>query len=229
MRFDDIEALLDPSPLRLETGWERLDDGVLHIAARTDMHGCTGEMFEWWFRWRPDSQKYAWWHPVDHFSSEWQGRLDPDTHIGSEHVVNESLADIPATDLIVQFRDPAEFFDAGAFEVARKSGAVSGAVVARIGMSHEPPRDPEGRVIGGRMLHILRDTPWGAVLRSHFFIGHDLPAAGLTAEQIAVEVPDAFAVNLVQHAYNEMTFLSRFLPSLFQAENRATHQVSVPW
>jgi hypothetical protein len=229
MRFDDIEALLDPAPLQLETGWDRLPDGVLHAAARTDMRGCTGEMFEWWFRWRPDSQKYAWWHPGDHFSSEWGGRLEPDTHVGSEHIVNESLANIPATDLIVQFRDTTEFFDSGAYEVSRKSGAVSGAIVARIGMSHEPPRAPDGRVIGGRLLHICRDTPGGMVLRSHFFLGQDLPAAGFSPEQVAAEIPDIFAVNLVQHAYNEMTFLSRFLPSLFQAENRGTHQVALPW
>lgn len=229
MQFEDIGALLDPVPLHLETGWERLPDGVLHVAARTDMHGCTGEMFEWWFRWRPDSQKYAWWHPGDHFSSEWHGRLEPHTHIGSEHIVNESLAAIPATDLIVQFRDPGEFFDPGAYEVGRKSGAISGAVVGRIGMSHEPPRDPDGRVIGGRLLHICRDTQWGVVLRSHFYIGQDLPAAGLTPEQIIAEIPDAFAVNLIQHGYNEMTFLSRFLPSLYQAENRETHPIVVPW
>ena len=58
------------------------------MAVRTDLHGCTGEMFEWWFRFRPDTQKYIWWHPVDHISSEWiEGTTD--THVGSIHVVEE--------------------------------------------------------------------------------------------------------------------------------------------
>ena len=71
MNLSETASLLDPSPLKLETGYERLPDGVLHVACRTDLHGCTGEMFEWWFRFRPDTQKYIWWHPVDHvFATE---------------------------------------------------------------------------------------------------------------------------------------------------------------
>ena len=38
MTFDEVDRLLDPSPLPLETGYERLADGVLHVAARTDLH-----------------------------------------------------------------------------------------------------------------------------------------------------------------------------------------------
>lgn len=69
MQLSEVAALLQPEPLPLETGYERLPDGVLHVAVRTDMHNCTGEMFEWWFRWRCDTQKYTWWHPVDHLFS----------------------------------------------------------------------------------------------------------------------------------------------------------------
>jgi hypothetical protein len=42
-------------------------------------------------------------------------------------------------------------------------------------------------------------------------------------------VPDEFAVALLQHCYNEFTFLSRFLPSLFIAEKRRTHAVKPTW
>ena len=42
-------------------------------------------------------------------------------------------------------------------------------------------------------------------------------------------IPEAFAVALLQHCYNEFTFLSRFLPSLCVAETRATHPVALPW
>jgi len=71
------------------------------------------------------------------------------------------------------------------------------------------------------LLHIGRDTPWGCALRSHFFMGQDLPAGDLPAAEVAEALPDAFATALLQHCYNEFTFLSRFLPSLYIAENRA--------
>ena len=71
MNLVDAAALLDPAPMPLEMGYERLKDGVLHIAVRTDMHRCTGEMVEWWFRFRPNTQQYVWWHPIDHVFSDW--------------------------------------------------------------------------------------------------------------------------------------------------------------
>ena len=141
-------------------------------------------MLEWWFRWRCDTQKYMWWHPIDHISSHWQGELSPDTHIGSEHVVSEYFSGLPAADLIVQFREPSEFFDADAYAKARDSGAVTGVVVGRAGMTHNPPRTDDGRVLGGRLLHIARDTEWGMALRSHFYMGADLPDLGVSPEEI---------------------------------------------
>jgi len=47
MQLSEVGALLDPAPLPIETGYERFPNGVLHVAARTDLHGCSGEMFEW--------------------------------------------------------------------------------------------------------------------------------------------------------------------------------------
>ena len=79
------------------------------------------------------------------------------------------------------------------------------------------------------MFHVLRDTPWGCVLRSHFYMGYDLPALGKTAAQMAEMIPDLAAQALLAHCYNEFTFLSRFLPSLFIAENRCTRKVDLPW
>jgi hypothetical protein len=229
MPIPEVEHLLDPAPLPIETGYERLPNGVLHVAARTDLRGCTGEMFEWWFRWRCDTQKYVWWHPVDHVFSTWRGELREDSHVGSEHVVTEYFTGLPAEDLTIQFRDPAEFFDADAYAKARESGAVTSAVVARTGPGHDAPRTPDGSVVGGRMAHIGRDTGWGLVLRSHFYLGYDGPAAGMTPQQVADLFPVTFGQALLQHAYNEFTFLSRFLPSLYIAENRDVTTPEVPW
>ena len=228
MQLNEVNRLLDPSPMQLETGYERLPNGVLHVACRTDLHGCTGEMFEWWFRSRPDTQQYIWWHPVDHVYSGWIGGTT-DTHVGSTHKVVEFFTGLPAEKLLIQFRDCNEFFDAETYKNARADGRISAAVCGRTGMSWDAPALPDGRLLGGRLLHIARDTPWGCALRSHFYMGQDLPLAGKSPQEIEEMVPDVFAAGLLQHCYNEFTFLSRFLPSLFIAENRDTHKVHLPW
>ena len=228
MKLDDAAALLDPTPLPLELGYERFDDGVLHVAVRTDMHGCTGEMFEWWFRFRPNTQQYVWWHPIDHIFSDWRGGR-PDTHVGSTHIVEEEFTGLPAEKLSIQFRDATEFFDRGAYAAAREAGAVSAAVCARVGLSHEPQTDKTGAIVGSRLLHIGRDAPWGLALRSHFYLGQDLPGVGMKREEIFEAFPDAFGRALLMHCYNEFTFLSHFLPSLYIAENRKTIAIDTPW
>lgn len=229
MSDNEFGALLDPKPLPLETGYERLPSGVLHVAVRTDMHDCTGEMLEWWFRWRCDTQKYIWWHPIDHISSGWQGETSAQTHIGSEHVVTECFSGLPAEDLVIQFRDPTEFFDGSAYAAARASGAVTGAVVGRNAHSHHPTRLADGSVLGGRLLHVARDTEWGMALRSHFYVGYDLPGLGQSPDEVAQQATDRFGQALLQHAYDEFTYLSRFLPSLFLAEHRDVRLPRAPW
>ncbi|MBW2282236.1 MAG: hypothetical protein JRG82_15975, partial [Deltaproteobacteria bacterium] len=44
MRLDEADQLLEPGYLPLEAGFVRLDDGQLHVAARTTMVGCKGSM-----------------------------------------------------------------------------------------------------------------------------------------------------------------------------------------
>ncbi|WP_027819815.1 DAPG hydrolase family protein [Paraburkholderia bannensis] len=228
MKLGDAGQLLNPAPLRLETGYERLDDGVLHVACRTDLHNCSGEMFEWWFRSRPDTRHYRWWHPVDHVSSEWvEGTTQ--THVGSIHLVEEFFTGLPAQRLAIQFRDATEFFDERAYDSARKEGRLTAAVCGCIGLGDNPERTADGRILGGRLLHIGRDTEWGLALRSHFYIGQDLPALGKSPKEIAEIFPDEFGRALLMHCYNEFTFLSRFLPSLFLGDNREELDIALPW
>ncbi|MFT4083340.1 MAG: hypothetical protein QM638_12210 [Nocardioides sp.] len=229
MKLSDVDQLLDPFPLALETGVERGDDGVLHVACRTDMHHCRGEMFEWWFRSRPDTERYRWWHPIDHVSSEWTGDLRADTHVGSIHVVQERLTDLPTADLLIQFRDPSEFFDDSLYQQATKTGAITATVVGRTGIGFDAPRDADGRIQGGRLLHLGRDTEWGLAMRSHFYFGVDLAAGGASAEEVTEQTPEVLGFNLLQHCYNEFTFLSRFLPGLFAGAHPDHPSVVTPW
>ncbi len=84
-------------------------------------------------------------------------------------------------------------------------------------------------MLGGRLLHVGRDTRWGLALRSHFFIGADLASTGASPADVERTVPDVFGLALLQHAYNDFTFLSRFLPSLYVGEHRDKMNVPLPW
>jgi hypothetical protein len=227
LAFEDAGRLLDPAPLRLEMGIERLRSGALHVAARTDLHGCSGEMFDWWFRWFHTTQHYVWWHPVDHVSSAWVG-WQPGRYVGATNVVEERLSGPEVHKLHIHFRDPRELLGREAVDRAFANGAVSAIVIGNVGPGAEPPRDAEGRPIGGRLAHVARDTSFGCTLRSHFWLGHDL--AGLaTPEQIAAIASDELGFGLLRHAYNEFTFLSRILPALHAAENRDRTRPELPW
>lgn len=219
MKLGEVARLLERAPMALEMGFERHDDGVLHVAIRTDMHRCTGEMFEWWFGWRPSTREYVWWHPHDHIASEWEEAV-AGTHIGSIHHVTEGFTGGEPEQLAIQFRDPAEIFDAQALADARARGDLSGLVCAHGGPGPAPHRKPDGTVIGTRLIHLCRDTPWGMVLRTHFFMGADLPAVGMPAAAIRELFPDDLAPRLLQHCYDEFTTLSRFLPSIYAGERR---------
>ncbi len=213
----------------LELGYERLSSGVLHIAIRTDMHGCTGKMLEWWFASRPESREYKWWHPLDHVSSSWVEGV-AGTIPGAIHQVEERFTDLPAQQLSIQFCPPEIFFEADAITHARASGAVSALMCVRGGNGHEPHRTPDGAVIGTRLVHVGRDTPWGLVLRSHFFMGQDLAdVVGMPPEKIAEIFPDPLGPNTLQHCYDEFTFLSRVLPGIWTAEGCAAQEIIRPW
>jgi hypothetical protein len=164
LELENAAMLLDPGPLALEMGIQRLPSGQLHVAARTDMPHCKGRMLEWWFRFAPDTQQYAWWHPTDHVSSRWL-ETSPSTHVGSTHVVEEKLGGDDVYALQIRFIDEAETFGAAAAQ-ARQRGDISGLVCATIGFGHDPARDDRGRPVGARLAHIARDTDDGMVLRS---------------------------------------------------------------
>ena len=131
---------------------------------------------------RHDTQQYVWWHPLDHVSSSWRD-TNPRSHIGSTHVINERLGASEPDDLLVQFVDPAELFGPAALRAAYATGDVSGIVYGHGGFA-ALGLDDAGRPIGVRLLHVARDTEWGMVLRTRFWMGAGLPEAP------AREIPD---------------------------------------
>lgn len=212
MEFEHANDLLKPGYLPFESGHMELHDGRRLVAALTRMPGCRAKMVNWWFSWLGGTEQYKLWHPRDHLFSDWENRVDG-KYIGASHLVHEYLAGPtgPIYKLRINFRDPAEFFDADAYG---RSGAV--AVCARIG-------DLEKPVNFGRMTHFVRDTDYGCEMRSRFWLGY------IESRQPGVEIPEEkqrdlrkanvteeLAWRLHQHATEEMGYLAEILPTVYK-------------
>ena len=215
MEFSEIGGLLSSQPLPLEMGVQRLPSGVLHVAARTDMRGCKGQMLDWWFGFLETADQYRWWHPLDHKGLQWDSKFARGRYIGATCMVDESLMGGEVYRLHIKFEDPADFFPGVEFAAADGAGHVSGLICATIGFGDNPARDPEGNIIGGRLIHAAYNTPLGCVLRSRFWLGWGIEAP---AEVVRQATPDQLGLNLMQHANAEYDILSRFLPSLYYGE-----------
>src|SRR3954453_2018580 len=191
---------------------------------RTARGACSSGLFEWWFRFAPDSYQYAWWHPIDHVSSE---SVEPSamTHVGSTHLVSERLGGEEVYPLQIHFIDPAEIFG-DAYAAARERGDISAIVSAQIGIGEEPLRDDRGRPNTGRMAHICRDTPDGMVRRSRFWLGG---GSGPPPEALREGIAENVGLGLMRHAHTEFKYLARFLPSLYIADRREDEPGELPW
>lgn len=221
---NEINELLLPAPLRLEMGLERDEKGCLTVAVRTDLHGCKGKMLAWWFTFFETSQHIRWWHPHDHVAHHgWDDKwIKGKNYIGASISAVESLGDIPPVNAQLKFHDANDFFDHSKLTQAYNSGALSAAICATIGFGEHIKIDNNGDPTDGKMVHLTRDTQWGCVLRSRFYLGNSL-ADPLT------ELSDEIGFGLLQHCYNEFTYLSRFLPSLYYGEHANGEKGSLPW
>lgn len=212
-----IDDLLDPRPLPLEMGIQRLEDGRVVVAARNDLLNCTGAMIDWWFKFFGTTEHLKWWYPRDHkkhygWDEKW---IQGENYLGATVHAVESLGEIPPTAAKIRFSRPQDFFSENRLQESSKKGSVSAVISACIGFGDDIKLDGSGNPLDGRMLHIVRDTSWGCVLRSRFILGESAAPGEMT-------VPDEIALGLLHHCHCEFSSLSRILPSLYYAENAST-------
>ncbi len=207
MQIEDANELLRPGHLALESGYTRLADGQLHVAAWTTMPGCTGRMVEWWFGYLETTEQYKWWHPKDHVWCEWVGERGTGRFVGGTHHVHEYIGG-ELQRLKIQFRDPGEYLAASRLADA----GISAAVCARVGLLDAP-------VWAGHLIHLCRDTDYGCEMRSRFWLGDvDPPELAPDREARIQLFPDRVGEGLSRHCHEEMTYLARFLPELVVRE-----------
>ena len=178
---DELDRLLDPSPVEAECGSCFLPDGVGYVAMRVPMPAVTGAMIDWWFDWHPDdSLRYRVWHPPAHVGNSVERPVTP----GAKpywNTVHHPVEDIGlgVDHLRIEFLPPDQLgFSEGALErpdVAAIVGGFAG--------------DDRKRARHTRMVHVWLDdhATGGTVLRSRFWIGSVLrpympaPLAGAAA------------------------------------------------
>jgi len=191
MFLTEVNKLLDPGYLPLETGYTRLTNGHMYIAVLTRMPYCVGKMVDWWFGYAGDTEKYKLWHPKDHVIGDWDKHWRPGHYIGASHLVHEYIGG-ELFKLKITFREPSEFFNTSKF----KESKVGAAVCADVGSL-------EGNKQLGNLIHFVRDTGFGCEMRSRFWL---------------FEADEKFTAGLMQHCIEEMGNLAELLPKLYAKE-----------
>jgi len=193
---EEINQLLEPGYMSIETGYYRLPNGYMHVRVLTRMPRCKGKMVDWWFGYIKDTETYKMWHPKDHLFFEWDDKWSPGHYIGASHTVEE-LVGGQLLKVRIHFYDPAESFDGPRFEKAK----VGAAICARVYNLQGVP--------DGHLIHFVRDTDFGCEMRSRFWL---------------FQAPDIAGLGMMTHCMQEMGNLADFLPDLYAKENKSRYK-----
>ena len=214
----DAEITLIEEVESYQSETRRLSDGSYLVAVRTPMPFVKSEMVRWWFaEYLNTTEHYKWWHPSDHVWMDWENKI-PGEIIGASHLVHEYIGG-ELSKLRIQFVNPSEFFgynpnDDNTFVICARAGLL----------------DVEINI--AKMCHIVKNNKNGSEMRSRFWLGHiesrignqTIPSLtgflGNTAILRLFALSKEDAENLKYHAKEEMSFLAKFLPSLYHSENK---------
>ena len=220
MRFSECAPLISRKPLALETGVERLSSGGMHVAIRMILEGCTARMLEWWFGCECDSYMYKMWHPGAHKYSAW-GEYEPyhkkGNVIGSTHIIKEAVgAGGPVMNGRLKYMNPADVFGADKLAEAKARGDADVALYGWGAFGDNPALNEKGWPNEAQYIGVGRDTPYGLVLRNHYWMGDTL---GAPPEILKQQITEEAALNLMLHDSNEFHILGKVIPQYYRTEN----------
>jgi hypothetical protein len=197
----------------LESGVRRLRDGTYEVAGLVRMPGVSAAMYRWWFTdYLNSTEQYRAWHPKDHVWMDWEHK-QPGKIVGAHHLVHESMGG-EMNRLRIQFVAPEEILGYD------PSDADTEAICARVGQL-------DSNMNFAEMCHVVRNTPWGAEVRSRFWLGVisnreagvfqsallDMAANNPITRLIVVKKETALAV--LKHCTEEMSYLGDLLPGIY--------------
>lgn len=215
----EIDRLLDPAPLPVETGWCFRPDRVGYVAVRTPMPAVSAEMVEWWFDWHPhDPDRYRLWHPLAHIGNSIEPAAVRGTkaHWGAVHHPVEDVG-TGVVHARIAFQPPTAV---GFSTDALDDPAVATIVCGCVG-------DDQRRLRHSVMAHVFLTEPDGVVLRSHFWLGAAIrpylpaPLAAPVARGLnnrvvrRLALPAGLPRGLAIHCAEEYANLAVLLPELY--------------
>ena len=208
----------DPNYVDLESGVRRLRDGTIEVACLVRMPGVTGDMFHWWFTdYLQTTEHYKMWHPEDHVWMAWDHKK-PGEITGAHHLVHEYLGS-ELKKLRIQFTRPEEILG---YDPSGNNTLARCAIVGEL----------ESSLNIAEMCHVMRETPWGAELRSRFWLGvvSDRDAAGWQNALLSLVannpitrrlvVSETEGLALLEHCTEEMSYLANLLPKIYPTASR---------
>jgi hypothetical protein len=213
----DVDRLLDPAPLKHETGWCWLPDGIGYVAVRTAMPGVTGEMLDWWFDWHADDPlRYRIWHPLAHRGNAIERPAGPPRPKAHWDTVHHPVEDVGTgvAHARIEFYAPTKM---GIFTDALDDPRIATIVCGYAG-------DDTRHVRHTPMFHVVLNDGDGAVMRSRFWLGAALapygPLAGIGAPLLnhrrvrRAALPGKLPRALANHCAEEYANLAALLPEL---------------
>ncbi|MFT3923293.1 MAG: hypothetical protein QM778_12235 [Myxococcales bacterium] len=216
----DINRLLDPGYLPVETGYCELPDGSAYVASRVPFPGCTGDMLAWWFWWHAvEAERYTLWYPHNHVSAtpldrsvlERPGLSHVQRYVGTTHRVDEFIGPT-RMQITIRFVEPSEL---GLAEERFAAAGIVGHACARVTLL------PAG-LEAVTMVHLARQTSDGFELRSHYWLGHDVRLRGLSVDRMGAALGIKRRMGGARMAYEqllhdqiEFTHLSTFLAPIY--------------
>ena len=218
LTLDDLDRLLDPAPLAVESGWCTLADGVGYVAVRAAMPKVSAEMIDWWFDWHPrEPVRYRIWHPRAHRDNalEPPQRAGVKAHWGAVHHPVEDIG-TGVVHARIAFCRPSE--------VGFSSDGLDAPAVGTIVCGHAG--DDARHMRHTVMAHVFLKQGDGLMLRSRFWIGAAIrpygplgaPGARLLNNRFVrrAMIPAGVSRGLANHCAEEYTNLAALLPELYE-------------
>jgi phloretin hydrolase len=220
---EEINRLLDPGYMDVETGWCSLPNGVGYISVHNKMPGVTVDMLDWWFAWHSLADlHYKIWYPPGHYGisiSEKDRKkvLDPDVPIKqkiygrTDHVVED--VGTGAEDIFIYFCGPEEL----GFDMSRFHAPNVAAMYGGYGLD-TPANAPAWAIRAPAiMCHFIREIPGGIEFRTRFWMGCTL-IDGKPVHMLpyGIKVPVEAIQGLAQHNVEEYSNLREILPEIYK-------------